>query len=131
MKTFDISGMGGSYENACQIMLQAGIKALAEEGIKGSTHSNEEIAELLAKVMSESVEHYGGATGAMMSTCGYWVWIFYDYMTKWNKSFDETVKDLLMHELARDIFDWDGSESTCPPINSTILKGWDMLGIRH
>lgn len=73
--TVDISGMGGGYERACQLMLQAGIKYLANkpnfvwdynkgyENVYGVCWSDSENAKRLDKILLDAVG--GDCSGAM------------------------------------------------------------------
>lgn len=74
-ETIDISGMSGSYEWGCQIMLREGIKFLKEHpdfhfdyqqyrGIYGVATTNTPWGKMLDKAITDVVKEYG-STGAM------------------------------------------------------------------
>ncbi len=72
-ETIDVSGMGGGYERACQLMIQAGVKFLEEnefhfdyktiKGVYGVAFSDAPWSKDLEKVLMDAVG--GDCTGAM------------------------------------------------------------------
>jgi hypothetical protein len=119
VKTVNLSGFGGGYENVCQQMLWNGIKAVEERpewaelafkqmrGLKnvfGLVENNGPEAEELDKKLMEGVDD---ATGAMHhQVCLVLCFIAQNGREKWLEIISKDQPDR--------IFMWDGTEQSCP-----------------
>lgn len=116
MKTVDISGMGGGYENVCQRMLKNGREFLKKHGeLKASLHGYANIygvcdvkgedAEALEKAVMEGIED---CTGAMhQAVMGHLFFIAKSGEEKWLGEFKDTPER---------IYEWDGTPASCPGV---------------
>ena len=107
VETVDISGFGGGYEKACQLMLRAGIKFLKEnpdfhfdyQGFKevyGLCWSDTPWCKELDKVLFDSTEKSGGATGAMhQAVIGHLTYIHKHGYKKWLEEFPKGRRYIL------------------------------------
>lgn len=113
MRTVDLSGMGGGYENECQLMLQAGEKWLEEnkpkdlkartfEGIYGILEPASAETEQLSQYITKDRD----CTGAMhQCVMGHLIYIAKEGKEKWFKLFDDQPERF---------FEWDETEASCP-----------------
>lgn len=114
MKTIDISGMGGGYENECQKMVWAGIEFLNKEpgeiffkqnnnvhGVIDTSHDNR-----TQRLESYIVNASDDCTGAMVHSCMQHLWfISKNGLDKWLLEFNDQPDRY---------FEWDGTEKSCP-----------------
>lgn len=120
MKTFSISGFGGSYEWACQTMLQRGIEWLklhpSFDFKQFSTFKNvygivipksPEATELENFINDTPKLKAGGTTGAMnQAVIGHLSVIH-------SKGFDYWFSSLEKHRKGEKSFEFDGTEASC------------------
>lgn len=110
MKTIDISGMGGGYEHACQLMLQA-----AEEFLKHTPviakefdrlgYGETDNARMLTKVMVKAANN--DCTGAMMgATLAHALYISAHGRQAW-------MTEVAGNDPDR-IYEWDGTVNSVP-----------------
>lgn len=118
MKTVDLSGLSGGYENICQQMLKNGIDYLTAkgligaysgiaykeyEGVVGIAIPNTPEAEALDKAIMAGID---GATGAMhQCVVGHLKFIAKKGVDGWLAEF---------HDEPNRYFEWDGTEKSCP-----------------
>lgn len=116
LRTVDLSGMGGGYENACQEMLAAGEKWLSEngekkakvtaktyEGVYGILEPASPEAEELSHAITDAVSD---CTGAMhQCVMSHLMYIGQHGKDKWFELFKDQPGRF---------FEWDGTEKTCP-----------------
>lgn len=130
MKTIDISGMGGGYENECQKMLQAGIEFLAKEpgeikfkqykNVIGIIDTSED--DRTARLEGYIAKASGDCTGAMVHAVIQHLWFIskngYD---KWLSEFSDSPDRF---------FQWDGTKETCPKTDlSEKMKNQESLSL--
>lgn len=116
IKTVDLSGMGGGYENECQKMLAAGeqwikdngeakskLSAKSYDGIYGILEPNSPETEDLSKSIVAVADD---CTGAMhQCVMGHLMFIAKEGKDKWFELFKDQPERL---------FDWDGTATSCP-----------------
>lgn len=114
MKTIDISGMGGGYENCCQQLFKNGLDFLeANPGLKYDFKQYESVtgiciaeSENAKKLEAAIVKDFEDATGAMVHTViSHLLWINKNGKEKF---FAEAEKQ------GHNVFEWDGSAESCP-----------------
>lgn len=107
-ETIDVSGMGGGYERACQLMIQAGVKFLQEnefhfdyrtlKGVYGVAFSDAPWSEDLEKVLMDAVG--GDCTGAMhQCVIGHLTYIHKESYEAWLSTAPEERKYMYPSEL--------------------------------
>ncbi len=129
VKTIDISGMGGGYENECQRMLWNGINYLEAnpdikpnlqkaystyQGIYGICTSETEAARRLDKAVMNGIDD---ATGAMhQCVVGHLLFIAKNGVNKWLDEFKDKPECYYV---------WDGTAKSCPSteLSRKMVKG--------
>lgn len=128
MKTIDVSGFGGGYENCCQQMLKKGLEWLKKhpkfdfkKGYKPTENPQiKELDEAMTKGLDPTGAMYGAVLGHLKSIheCGYDAWI--EYFRK-----DSPWR----------VFDYDGTPESCPagyipkpgdPPDAAFRAGFEM-----
>ena len=106
-KTVDVSGMGGSYESACQAMIKAGIDWQTENGPLTADEFKSEENPRMKSFEQELIKASGNdCTGAM-------------YYTAKNHAFQRVTKGTdwyfgqFKNEPTR-IYIWNGTKESCP-----------------
>ncbi len=113
-RTVDISGMGGSYERACQLMLQAGIKYLENksnfvwdykeyQNVYGVCFSESEQAKRLDEAIMKSIN--GDCSGAMhQCVIGHLRYIHQNSYEKWLNEIGKDRQYIYPKELPQSTF---------------------------
>lgn len=113
VKTINLSGFGGSYENACQLMVSEGIKAMQELGIPDPKEFGEfgfgesERAKQIQSRMCKAVNN--DATGAQMGvslSLAFYI----------SKNGRDKLIEKMQAEAPDRIFEWDGTVESCPAV---------------
>lgn len=114
MKTIDISGMGGGYENECQKMVWAGVEFLKKEPGEIKFKQNANVHGLIdtseddrtARLETHIAEASGDCTGGMVHSVMQHLWfISKNGVEKWLGEF---------HDQPDRVYEWDGTVGTCP-----------------
>lgn len=106
MKTVDISGFGGGYENACQAMLKAGLEFISDSGLPEEKEFEEPRSERvieLEKVMIKATNN--DCTGAMFYTT-------LGHIINRSKNEDEYFKKF--EDSPDRVYEWDGTANSIP-----------------
>lgn len=114
MKTVDISGFGGGYENECQKILKAGIEFLEKnpgeikfkqsKNVFGIIDSSED--QRTSDLEDALVKASGDCTGGMVHATMQHLWfISKNGVDKWLEEFKDQQQR---------IFEWDGTVESCP-----------------
>ncbi len=116
MKTVSISGFGGSYEWACQRMLQVGMEYLKERpdfdwsGYKASASENQDAKNLDTVLLNdhELNEYGGGPTGAMHQAVVAHLFMIHKL------THDGWLKHMAQSRPPEDFFEFEGSMDSVP-----------------
>lgn len=124
-RTIDISGFGGEYENACQVILDQGLAWLREhpdahllfkefENIFGVIMDKSPDATALVKAATKDVP--GGCTGAMVHC------VVHHLLDIHKNGYDSWLSRTPKER----IFTWDGTAESCPQTElSRKMEGRD------
>lgn len=114
IKTIDVSGFGGSYENACQQMLWAGVDWLDKNPGPITFEEIENVTGIIfTKDRAKELEFYivdavkGERPSGAMVHCvmGHLRFISKNSLSKWLDEFKD---------MPDRVFEWDGTESSIP-----------------
>lgn len=118
IRTIDISGMGGGYENSCQLMLKAalefdGSKDITRKDFSDFGFASTDKAKEMQGAMLDVVNN--DCTGAMMGTVlAHFFFIQENGREKWLAEIDR--------ENPGRIYEWDGTEKSIPPAEGLTLN---------
>lgn len=114
MKTVDISGMGGGYENECQKMFWAGVEFLKNEPGELRFKQYENVHGLIdsssddrtQRLENHIVKASDDCTGAMVHSCMlHLLFVSKNGLENWLNEFKDQPER---------VFEWDGTEKSCP-----------------
>lgn len=118
IRTIDISGMGGGYENSCQLMLKAALDFLEHTSVNPKEFEYSVGKTANAKAMQEKMLEAVNrdCTGAMMgATLGHVFYIFHHGRDAWLRVACEGEADRS--------FEWDGTPASIPlSVTGTVAK---------
>lgn len=107
MKTVDVSGFGGGYENACQAMIKVAMEFFKNEHFPSVDELEEMKSEKMLKLERKMIEATGNdCTGVMFFTSRNHA---YKRVELGEEKYFEVFKDT-----PERIFEWDGTEESIP-----------------